>query len=46
MDRGYRVYFGRHGGALIILLCGGTKKTQVADIKEAKRLYSEWKNSK
>jgi putative addiction module killer protein len=30
----------------LILLCGGTKKTQVADIKEAKRLYSEWKNSK
>jgi putative addiction module killer protein len=43
---GYRVYFGQHGRTLIILLCGGTKKTQVSDIKAAKRLYSEWKKSK
>jgi putative addiction module killer protein len=44
--QGYRVYFGQHGRTLVILLCGGTKKTQVSDIKEAKRLYAEWKKSK
>jgi putative addiction module killer protein len=43
---GYRVYFGQHGGRLIILLCGGTKKTQASDITEAKRLYADWKKGK
>jgi putative addiction module killer protein len=43
---GYRVYFGQHGGRLIILLCGGAKKTQASDITEAKRLYADWKKGK
>jgi putative addiction module killer protein len=30
---GYRVYLGRHGATLVILLCGGDKRTQDADIK-------------
>lgn len=38
---GYRVYFCQRGGALVVLLCGGGKKTQSRDIKEAKRLASE-----
>ena len=40
---GYRVYCGRHGNAVVILLCGGDKKTQAADITRAKILWTEWK---
>lgn len=40
---GYRVYCGRHGKAVVLLLCGGDKSGQVADIKRAKELWSEWK---
>jgi putative addiction module killer protein len=40
---GYRVYFGRHGKTVVILLCGGAKKTQAADIKAAKAYWSDWK---
>src|SRR5438874_5611113 len=32
---GYRVYFGQDGPVLIILLCGGDKRTQAADIETA-----------
>lgn len=35
---GYRVYFEQRGLVLIILLCGGDKGTQRADIEEAKRI--------
>jgi len=38
---GYRVYFVRRGGALIILLCGGDKGTQARDIGAAKMLAAE-----
>jgi probable addiction module antidote protein len=40
---GYRVYFAEREGVVIILLRGGTKKTQQEDIREAKRLYNELK---
>lgn len=40
---GYRVYCGRHGMAVVLLLCGGDKGSQVAAIKRAKELWSEWK---
>lgn len=40
---GYRVYCGRHGKAMVLLLCGGDKRTQVSDIKRAKEMWSEWK---
>ena len=40
---GYRVYFQRHGDAIIVLLCGGEKSTQTRDIKAAKRLANEWR---
>ena len=33
---GYRIYFGRDGDRLIILLAGGTKKRQQKDIRQAK----------
>jgi len=35
---GYRVYFTRRGGRLVILLCGGDKATQPRDIKKAQAL--------
>jgi len=35
---GYRVYFTRRGRATIILLVGGVKSTQAADIETAQRL--------
>ena len=35
---GYRVYFTRRGSAVVILLAGGDKRTQTANIKTAVRL--------
>ena len=35
---GYRVYFVKRGLAIVVLLCGGGKKTQRADIRSAKDL--------
>lgn len=40
---GYRVYCGRHGKAVVLLLCGGDKSGQAGDIKRAKELWAEWK---
>jgi putative addiction module killer protein len=42
---GYRVYFFRRAKELVILLCGGDKKTQDADIAKAKRLKDEIEQS-
>lgn len=39
---GYRVYFTQRGNALILLLCGGDKSTQQADIKQARQLAQNW----
>jgi putative addiction module killer protein len=38
---GYRVYFVQRGAELIVLLCGGDKSTQGADIAEAKAMAKE-----
>ena len=40
---GYRVYFGRDGEVMVILLTGGTKKRQQRDIDTAKALWSDYK---
>jgi len=40
---GYRVYFLRRGTLLVILLCGGDKRTQDRDISKSKALAKEWK---
>jgi putative addiction module killer protein len=39
---GYRVYFMKRGAVIVVLLCGGDKTTQQADILEAKGLASTW----
>lgn len=39
---GYRVYFTKRGPLVVILLCGGDKRTQDADIKEAIRIAANW----
>lgn len=43
---GYRVYFGRDGDTVIILLGGGTKKRQQKDIKSARDLWQEYRHRK
>lgn len=40
---GYRVYFVKRGTALMLLLCGGDKKSQERDIAKAKRLAAEYR---
>ena len=43
---GYRVYFGRDGLEIVILLCGGTKRRQRADIEQAHRNWNRYKQEK
>lgn len=38
---GYRVYYTQRGDVLVILLCGGDKRTQPNDIRTAKQLAKE-----
>jgi putative addiction module killer protein len=40
---GYRVYFGRDGKTLIILLTGGSKKLQQRDIEAALTFWQDYK---
>jgi putative addiction module killer protein len=40
---GYRVYFIRRGPLVIVLLAGGDKRTQDADIERAISISEEWK---
>ena len=43
---GYRIYFGRDGDALIILLGGGTKVRQQRDIGAAVELWREYRRNR
>ena len=43
---GYRIYLGKDGDILIILLGGGTKKRQQNDIETAKSLWQQYKRRK
>jgi putative addiction module killer protein len=43
---GYRVYLGQEGEVLILLLCGGTKKSQFKDIQKAKDYWQDYKERK
>jgi putative addiction module killer protein len=38
---GYRVYFTRRGERIVILLCGGDKKSQQKDIRTAQQMAKE-----
>ena len=39
---GYRVYFVRRGAAIVLLLCGGDKRTQQRDIVRARELAEQY----
>lgn len=41
---GYRLYFMQRGAVLVVLLAGGDKSTQDADIKRAIEIAKEWKD--
>jgi putative addiction module killer protein len=43
---GYRVYFGRDGERIVILLGGGSKQRQQTDIAAAQALWAEYKRRK
>ena len=43
---GSRVYFGRNGETLVILLTGGTKKRQQRDIASAIGMWSDYRQRK
>jgi putative addiction module killer protein len=43
---GYRIYFGREGVSLILLLGGGTKKRQQRDIEDAQHRWAEYRRQK
>jgi len=40
---GYRVYYGQQGQTLVILLCGGSKRSQQADIRQAIQYWKDYK---
>ena len=39
---GYRVYYALSGQAVVLLLCGGTKRSQDADISKACEFWEDW----
>ncbi|MCG8449080.1 MAG: type II toxin-antitoxin system RelE/ParE family toxin [Pirellulales bacterium] len=43
---GYRLYYGRDGSQVVIMLCGGDKSTQVKDIAKAKEYWADYKARK
>lgn len=45
-EKGYRIYFGKDGDELVLLLCGGTKSRQQSDIAKAKEYWSDYKKRK
>jgi putative addiction module killer protein len=40
---GYRIYYRQRGNILILLLCGGDKRTQDSDLKQAIAISKDWK---
>ena len=42
---GHRIYFGRQGEAIVILLSGGDKSSQKRDIKQAQTYWKEYQDA-
>ena len=40
---GYRVYYGQAGKWVVLLLCGGTKRTQTKDIEKAIEFWADFR---
>ena len=40
---GYRVYFAKEGRSIVLLLCGGDKRKQTADIERAIGYWKDYK---
>jgi len=43
---GYRIYFGKDGDKLVLLLAGGTKRRQQQDIDAARERWADYKRRK
>jgi putative addiction module killer protein len=43
---GYRIYYGRDGDTILILLAGGSKRSQDKDIQNAKERWKDYKERK
>ncbi|HPO44271.1 MAG TPA: type II toxin-antitoxin system RelE/ParE family toxin [Spirochaetota bacterium] len=43
---GYRVYFGEDGPVIIVILCGGDKRSQTRDIRKARKFWDEYRRLK
>ncbi len=41
---GYRIYYIQRGRSMAVLLCGGDKRTQSADVKRAIDIAAQWRN--
>lgn len=41
---GYRVYYMQQSKVLVLLLCGGDKRTQQKDIAKSRKIADEWKD--
>ena len=39
---GYRVYYAKSGASIVLLLCGGDKRTQDTDIKNAIQYWKDY----
>jgi putative addiction module killer protein len=43
---GYRIYVGEDGPRIVVILCGGDKSRQTADIQRAKDYWKQYKSRK
>ena len=40
---GYRIYYAEDGKRIVVLLCGGSKRSQAKDIDRARICWNEYK---
>ncbi len=43
---GYRIYFGQDGATLVLLLVGGSKRTQAKDVRRAQQYWRDYLGKK